>query len=295
MTTWIAVAAASLLAALPACRPSEPENPAPAPRPTAVPDHDGDGVADSADRCPAEREDRLCVHFDAPRECCGAMDGCPHPDLDEDDVARDRDACPDQREDWNEHQDADGCPDLREVESEPALARAYEARRHAGFQIVDEAWTECSAQKRPRRVIQGQTVIFHEVVPFDHDSVTLHPSIRDDIEAVANGLREHPEIVWVEIGGHAEPEESDDPVRLSFARAQAVVDALVEHGTLRERLGALGYGAYCPRSSSRFPGSRRVEITIVLTEDGLTAFPRGCEAARAHGIVPLEIGAQRSK
>ena len=90
--------------------------PAPAPAPAAEPpvapppppepkpgDADGDGLADDADGCPKDPEDKDGFEDD---------NGCPDPDNDADgvvDAAPDR--CPTQKETENGFEDADGCPD----------------------------------------------------------------------------------------------------------------------------------------------------------------------------------------
>lgn len=71
-----------------------------APRPD--PDSDGDGLTDSVDACPADRED-LDGFEDA--------DGCPEEDNDGDGIADDDDACPNDAEDFDEYEDEDGCPE----------------------------------------------------------------------------------------------------------------------------------------------------------------------------------------
>jgi hypothetical protein len=65
-------------------------------------DMDGDGIPDTEDLCPAERED-----FDGFRD----EDGCPDPDNDNDGVPDLTDKCPDQVEDLDGFRDTDGCRD----------------------------------------------------------------------------------------------------------------------------------------------------------------------------------------
>ncbi len=65
-------------------------------------DRDGDGIDDSVDQCPTEKED-----FDGNED----SDGCPDPDNDLDTVLDPQDKCPDQAEDQDNFEDRDGCPD----------------------------------------------------------------------------------------------------------------------------------------------------------------------------------------
>ena len=64
----------------------------------AAGDADGDGILDTADRCP-----RVIGIKD--------LDGCPADDRDHDRIAGALDRCPDQAEDYDNFEDADGCPD----------------------------------------------------------------------------------------------------------------------------------------------------------------------------------------
>ena len=67
-------------------------------------DADGDGVADGADKCASEAEDR---------DGFEDADGCPEPDNDRDGVPDDDDECPDFAEEPGG--DRDGCPDKARV------------------------------------------------------------------------------------------------------------------------------------------------------------------------------------
>lgn len=66
------------------------------------PDSDGDGVVDSADLCPQEREDR---------DGFQDYDGCPDRDNDGDTIIDRVDRCPLEAENLNGVLDGDGCPD----------------------------------------------------------------------------------------------------------------------------------------------------------------------------------------
>ncbi len=65
-------------------------------------DDDDDGVRESDDRCPAQREDRDGFEDN---------DGCPDVDNDNDRVLDEADRCPNVPEDADNHEDSDGCPD----------------------------------------------------------------------------------------------------------------------------------------------------------------------------------------
>ena len=86
--------------------------PAPvAPEPTG--DRDRDSIADDADRCPDQAEDR---------DGFQDADGCADPDNDGDGIRDPDDWCPLEPETVNDHQDRDGCADEKppeEVEEAP--------------------------------------------------------------------------------------------------------------------------------------------------------------------------------
>ena len=74
----------------------------PPPPPPLVRDTDGDGIPDTADKCPNEPEDKDGFQDD---------DGCPDPDNDADGVPDATDKCPTEAEAKDGFQEEDGCPD----------------------------------------------------------------------------------------------------------------------------------------------------------------------------------------
>jgi len=72
------------------------------PRVKKAGDRDRDGLVDTIDDCPSERED-IDGHED--------QDGCPDLDNDTDGIADAEDKCPDEPETTNGYEDEDGCPD----------------------------------------------------------------------------------------------------------------------------------------------------------------------------------------
>lgn len=105
-------------------------------------DRDDDGIDDSADKCPTEKEDvdnyedsdgcpdkdnDLDTILDASDKCpmqaedadgFEDTDGCPELDNDKDGVADDQDRCPDKAETKNGFQDEDGCPDEKDTDGD---------------------------------------------------------------------------------------------------------------------------------------------------------------------------------
>lgn len=72
----------------------------------------------------------------------------------------------------------------------------------------------------------------------------------------------------IEIAGHTDSQGSEElNARLSLARADAVLDALIARGAVLERLSARGYGASRPVASNEIEAgralNRRIEFTVV--------------------------------
>jgi outer membrane protein OmpA-like peptidoglycan-associated protein len=253
-------------------------------------------VPDADDLCPDAKEDGVCVYQGQEAigtawngVCCFGNDGCPDRDADADGVPNASDACPGQAETWNEREDQDGCPDTAPVESDYVLTRAAVAREEAMLALLASGPRPC----KPKRVIiEGSSIIILELIQFSTDEDYCLPQSYPILDAIAATLREHPEFVYIEIAGHADERASDaHSLVLSQRRAETVRKQLIKRGVASERLGARGYGEYCPLDERHQPDAwdknRRVEFKVVVTDDGPTEVRRGCDAARERGILPL--------
>ena len=108
---------------------------------------------------------------------------------------------------------------------------------------------------------------------------------------MAATLNYHPELVYVEVQGHADDRGSDEyNILLTRDRAAAVVTALVQRGVAAARMRSAGYGERCPEipgtSTRARDANRRVEIVVLRTEQGDTGVEVACPAGRE--LMPRE-------
>jgi OmpA-OmpF porin, OOP family len=256
------------------------------PPPPPPPDRDGDGIIDSEDACPDEpgvRTGDPKTHGCPPpkdRDGDGIMDpddacpdepgeptgdpkthGCPPPDRDKDGVLDRDDACPDQpglkTGDPKTHgcpdSDGDGIPDPEDACPQQPGPRDPDPKKH-GCPVA--------------RVEKGQIRILDQV-KFKSGSAVILPESDGILEAVANVLRENPEIKKVRVEGHTDNRGGRAfNKRLSDRRAASVVKWLTTRGGIeRSRLTSQGFGFDRPIATNRTEEgrqeNRRVEFHIV--------------------------------
>ncbi|MHA2020135.1 MAG: OmpA family protein [Candidatus Thorarchaeota archaeon] len=92
--------------------------------------------------------------------------------------------------------------------------------------------------------IEGDKILLLEPIYFDFDEATIRfPESRAVLVALAHMLKEHSEIVSLEVGGHTDERGSSSyNLELSERRMKSVVDFLVAQGISRNRLVPVGYG-----------------------------------------------------
>lgn len=111
-------------------------------------------------------------------------------------------------------------------------------------------------------------VMVWEDISFNTNEAILKKNSAPALKMLASFLQENPDF-RIEIAGHTDNQGSEaDNLALSQARAQAVVNYLVEEGFISpKRLEAKGYGAAKPRSSNDTEEgrqkNRRVEVKII--------------------------------
>jgi len=219
------------------------------------PDNDGDKVTDAADRCPNDAED-----FDKFEDA----DGCPDLDNDGDTILDAKDKCPLEPEDRDGFQDEDGCPDRdNDGDGMPDIADQCPDSKETinGYQDDDGCPDESLA-----KIDAGRIVILDKVY-FEVKKAELMPQSFPVLRAVAGILRVTPAIKKVRIEGHTDDRGSNRRnLKLSQARAEAVVAFLVQEGVAEGRLEAIGHGEEQPavegRQSEARDANRRVEFVI---------------------------------
>jgi outer membrane protein OmpA-like peptidoglycan-associated protein len=187
------------------------------------------GERDSDSDGIVDSQDR-CADQPEDRDGFEDQDGCPDPDNDKDGIPDDVDECPEDAEEPGG--DGDGCPD------------------------------------KARVTVRGGKLIIFGKVQFALGSDAILPKSEQLVDAMAQALKEHPELKKVEIQGHTDSLGDDFyNLKLGQERAESVKRALVKRGVAPVRLTAKGYGEGNPIAPNDTPAgrakNRRVEFVIV--------------------------------
>ena len=174
----------------------------------------------------------------------------PRPDdRDGDGIADNLDKCPNQPEDFNGYQDDDGCPDVIDDKDK----------------LVD------SPPKEPLTLEQVLTL--PAPIEFKFDTAIMLPGAEVYLNQVLGVLKQHPEVLKLEIQGHTSSEGGPDyNMRLSIDRSNAVLAWLVDHGIDAQRLVPHGYGLTQPLvpndSEPHRQRNRRVQFRMLEQQPG---------------------------
>ena len=194
------------------------------------PDTDKDGVPDSRDACPLLPEDKDGYLDD---------DGCPDDDNDGDGIPDDRDKCPNEPEDRDGFQDDDGCPD--------------DDNDQDTVKDVDDQCPNTPGQPTGARpgcpnlvVMTAKEIRITQQIQFDVSKATIKPVSFPILDAVGDALVANPNIT-IEVQGHTDNAgNAAYNKKLSQERADAVKAYLVKKGVAETRLASKGYGMSQP-------------------------------------------------
>lgn len=222
-------------------------------------DRDHDGIPDDIDACPDDAEDHLGND---------PNDGCPMPpDKDGDGVPDQYDKCPNEPEDKDGIDDGDGCPEL-DADTDGIPDAQDACPRVPGKPSTDPKKNGC-----PTFISVGTDVVrVLQQVHFAFGTAQILPESFPVLTEVGDYLKSNKAIKKMSIEGHTDNRGSADLNKtLSAARAQAVMNWLVQHGVEANRLEAHGYGLEKPiETNDTDEGrakNRRVEFKILEEED----------------------------
>ena len=232
------------------------------------PDTDGDGLQDSEDDCPTQpgpKELDGCPDTDGDGlsdkddECPNiagpiSNNGCPIPDRDGDGVLDAEDRCPDDPG----PRYLDGCPD----------------RDGDGVADIDDRCPDdpgpasnlgCPELKEEAKEILA---IAMENVEFDFNKATLRSESFDELDAIAQVMREYP-AYKLRISGHTDSVGSDEINQsMSERRARSCFEYLSSIGIPTGRMSHVGFGETRPIESNDTAAgrarNRRVEFDLYV-------------------------------
>jgi OmpA-OmpF porin, OOP family len=220
-----------------------------------IADRDRDGILDKVDACP----DVYGAPSDDPKR-----NGCPPAgDRDGDGIFDDEDACPDQAGLKSDDPEKNGCPG--DTDGDGILDPDDACPRVAGPRDPDPLKNGCPKA----RIEQGQIKIL-ERVEFATDSARILPVSDGLLTAVAEIIRQHPELKRISVEGHTDNVGGATYNKgLSERRAASVVSWLIAHGVESSRLTSQGFGLEKPidvnTTAAGRQRNRRVEFHILET------------------------------
>jgi OOP family OmpA-OmpF porin len=231
-------------------------------RPAAAPknpDPDGDGISNTADKCPDVAEDKDGFEDE---------DGCPDNDNDKDEIPDAQDKCPNKAETMNAVDDEDGCPEVDSDGDGFVGSRDKcpdEAENRNGYKDEDGCPDEVpQAVKKFTGVIEG--------INFKSGRATILGGSYALLDRAVAVLKEYPD-VRLEISGHTDSRGKADANRdLSQRRADAVKMYFITNGITPDRLTSIGYGSDRPIANNVTDEgrsrNRRTEFRLLTNEEG---------------------------
>ncbi len=207
------------------------------------PDTDGDGVADKDDNCP---------------EVAGPVEnnGCPWPDTDGDGVLDKDDTCPSVAGPAENN----GCP-WPDTDGDGILDKDDACPNVAGVANVDPAKNGCPKPTREEVVTEATKKL--QGVLFDFNKATIKKESSAILDQAAAYIKDAEGTF--EVQGHTDSKGSDAyNLKLSDARAKAVVKALEARGVAAGKLTAKGYGESQPVADNATEEGRAQNRRVVF-------------------------------
>ena len=207
-------------------------------------DQDKDGVLNGIDKCP-----------NTPVGATVDTKGCPA-DQDADGVYNGIDKCPDTPA--GAKVNATGCP----IDSDGDGVADYADKCPNTAAGITVNATGCPVLFEP-----GKTAMVLEGVTFASNSSTLDPGSTEILDRVANAVQYNPAGYKLEVAGYTDNTGSRaHNMKLSQARAQAVLDYLVGKGVPASMLTAKGYGPQFPIDTNATAEGRANNRRVVLKQ-----------------------------
>jgi outer membrane protein OmpA-like peptidoglycan-associated protein len=218
------------------------------------PDQDGDGFIDSQDACPTQPG----VADPDPKK-----NGCPPPkDKDADGITDEVDACPEIAGVKTEDPKTNGCPP--DTDGDGFRDDQDACPQEKGVDDPDPSKRGCPKLVR----VTEKEIVILEQVQFDFAKATIKKESDALLDSVAQVLKEHPEILKVEVQGHTDNKgPAAVNTKLSNDRADAVKKALEKRGIESGRLVHKGYGPDKPIADNKTDEgrakNRRVQFIVL--------------------------------
>ena len=220
-------------------------------------DSDGDGLADSADRCPSKPEDM---------DGYADTDGCPDTDNDEDGLPDAQDLCPDEPEDHDGVDDHDGCIDPDDDGDGIADVNDLCPKAAETFNgLTDD--DGCPDEALSRIKIDRNQIVLLEPIQFLGKTTDLNATAYLVLSELSVYLESEPAL-RIRLEAHTDSTGDEESNKtLTEEQARKVRQYLSEQGIGLNRMEVTGYGSRIPIDTNRTVAGRanncRVELYII--------------------------------